>query len=1050
VFWRKWLVRLLVFSLLSGFGAVGYLYQRWTNPAAVRRQVLAKLRELFPGAEVSLESARMRLFGGIALNELRLTRRNDADQTDFAYIPSAILYHDKERLLSGALALRKVEIHRPRLRIVRDRKGAWNVMGITGPSGPEAALPTIVVHQGTLLIEDQLACPGSSPVELRDINISLINDPLTTVTIEGSGQSDLAGRVQIRATWQRPTNELALTLQADQVPVGPPLVHWLGSYCAEVAAHGRYLEGMAALRAELCYRPQSSRPWTNDIRWHLGQGKLRHPQLPLPLDQLEADLRYRDGKLLVEKMTAQAGVAGLKLTQATLEPARDGFSFEAKGSVEHLSINKDLAGHCPLGLKNVYTLFRPVGPASLTFNLRYRDGKWSRQHVVLRPEGMQGTFTKFPYTLERIQGSLDIDWMKQRVVTELRGFTGTRPVEIKGEWQGPVADPRVEIDVAGQEVPLDQKLLQALPPAYQKLAHSFHLTGRGDFVIHIRHARGSSAFANHYQVRLNHGTMRWDEFPYPLEEVSGILDIRPDHWELSQFQGNRGGGVFRAEGRSYPAGPGRPEADSRVAIQISGANVGLNKDMKTALDERYPCLAKAWSCFDPAGRMNFKAQIDRLPRQPQDLDITVDVHGCGINPQFFRYRLENLSGSIHYCKNRVEVSNVHARHGPCQVQLPRADVELFSEGGMYVLLRDLQAAHLHPDAAFRQALPVALRKLCETLELQDPVDLKARKLVVSLASEPGSRPDVYWDGLMNLREARLRVGVPVEGVTGTVGCVGRHNGSDLVGVDANALFDRATVFGLPFQTVHAKIDILEDAPDVVVVGLKAPLFGGQISGPGRVELSSTLRYELDLTASEIKLDALGRHTIGADAQLSGLVGGRLHVMGKGTGIASLEGNGSLDMPKGRLYNLPLLLDLLKFLGLRWPDRTAFEQAHAAFTLHGERLRFNHLELYGNAVSLHGQGDMKLDGTDVRLDFIPVWGRIEQLLPPVWQPIPSAIGKNLLKIEMRGQIDKLKDLHFHKKPVPGLIGPLLDMRDRLAGGAGFAKPSDRGNKQPSGP
>jgi hypothetical protein len=229
-----------------------------------------------------------------------------------------------------------------------------------------------------------------------------------------------------------------------------------------------------------------------------------------------------------------------------------------------------------------------------------------------------------------------------------------------------------------------------------------------------------------------------------------------------------------------------------------------------------------------------------------------------------------------------------------------------------------------------------------------------------------------------------------------------------------------------------KLDVYEKAPDVLVLGLRAPLFGGEVSGPVRVELNSTLRYEMDLTASQIKLDAFGRHNIGSDAQFSGMAGGRLHLIGKGTGVASLEGNGSLEIPRGRLYNLPLLLDLLKFLGLRWPDRTAFEQAGAVFSIHGDRVMFSQLELMGNAVSLHGRGDMKLDGTDVRLEFIPVWGRIETWLPRGWQPLPSAIGRNLLKIEVRGKVGKQKDLHFHRKPVPALTDPLLEMRDRILG------------------
>src|SRR5262245_39666470 len=112
--WRKWLVRLLVFGVLAGAAFAVVLYQRWTDPAVVRQQVIARLEKLFPNASISLESARLRILGGIVLNELRIVRRDDPNRHDILHVPSAIVYHDKEHLLNGEIAFRKVELHRPR------------------------------------------------------------------------------------------------------------------------------------------------------------------------------------------------------------------------------------------------------------------------------------------------------------------------------------------------------------------------------------------------------------------------------------------------------------------------------------------------------------------------------------------------------------------------------------------------------------------------------------------------------------------------------------------------------------------------------------------------------------------------------------------------------------------------------------------------------------------------------------------------------------------------------------------------------------------------
>jgi hypothetical protein len=1051
VFWRKWLVRGLVFSVLAAMLAAAYVYQRWTNPEAVRLQVIAKLHDLFPGAEITLDSARLRLFGGIALSELRLTRSDDPDKTDFAYFPSALLYHDKEQLLEGKLFIRKVELNRPRLHIVRNREGYWNLSGLMAPLKPheQPQIPTVVIHQGTILLEDQLANPGQLPIEIGDVNLTLVNDPLPTVTMEGTARSALASSIQVRGTWQREGNEVKLSARVDDIAVGPPLVQRLAAYYPDVGEHGRYLEGVGKLQAELFYRPESQPAFSHDVHCQLSQGKLRDPSLPLPFDQLEVAVRCTDSHLVVKRFSARAGEAALNLTQGDIRWGSGAQGFAFKGTIAHLPIAKDLFVRLPDGVRVMDDLFKPEGPATLSFDVAQQAGAWKRQAFVLRPEGIKAAFKGFDYLLERITGTVDIDWLQKHITVELAGYTGPRRVQARGDWLGLGAQARVNLDIQGQDVPLDQKLMNALCEPFKTTVRAFRLGGLGDFQIKIRHTPGTKEFANQYLVLVHDGSMEWEQFPYRLEQVKGILDIQPRHWEFRDFQGTHQNGVLRARGRSYPVPEGQSRLDPRIAVEINGTNVLLDKDMRRAIG-KFEGLARAWDNFDPKGRLDFSAKIDHLPKQPQDLDVTVNVCHCSINPCFFRYALNDLSGQVHYSKNGVQLRQVSARHNNSVVQLARGDVKLYPGGSyvklsdgkvnvypnglIYVDLPDLQANPLVPDAEFRNALPPALKQACEGMHLKDPVAFQTR-LVIALAGEPGSLPQIFWDGKLWMRGATIQAGVPIEQVSGCFGCTGSHNGHQMEGLSGNLQLTRATMFNQPFQDVYCTINVPKKTPDVMVLGVNAPLFGGKISGQARVEVNSTLRYDMDLTASEVKLDAFGRHNFGSGSQLSGVVGGRLFLTGKGNGLSSLEGNGSLEIPKGHLYNLPLLLDLLKFLGLRWPDRTAFDQAQATFSIHGDVVSFSQLELYGNAISLHGQGEMKLDGSDVRLDFIPVWGRIEQLLPSVWQPIPSVIGKNVLKIEMRGKVGKEKDLHFHKKPLPALTNPLLQIRDRILGKPG---------------
>jgi hypothetical protein len=1015
--WRKWLIRGLVFTVVGGLAAAGFLYQRWTNPTAVRQEVLEKLKAEFAGAEVSLESARLRLFGGIALSEVRLARRNDPEHVDFAYFPSVILYHDKERLLNGKLAIRKVELHRPRLRASRDREGRWNLENLLPPVSRDQPIPTVVVHHGTLVLEDQ-AATAAAAVEIKDVSLTVVNASLPTLTFQGKGISDLIGPVHLSGTWHRLTKETAFSIQAPAVPVGPLLVQRLEAYLPDLTPHARQLEGSGKLQADFGYCPTNARPWSHDLRCQLSQGKLSHPHLPLPLDHLEAELRCLDGHVTLERLSAQSGATRIQLKgkASRLSPDTD---FEGALKVEKLLLTPELFARLPESLRGIHADFAPAGLVGLTCDFARRGGHWSKRCVV-HAQNASATCLRFPYLVDRITGTLDLEIDSRthvdRLKVDLIAHAGARPVYIRGQVDGDGYKPAVTIDISGADIPLDEKLLAALPAPYQARARSFHATGRCDFVASIRRARGHSEYANRYHIYFHHAALRFDEFPYPLEDVTGRLEIGPDHWEFREFRGSHKGGEFRVQGSSQPT-----PAGDRLDIEVRGSNALLDPELESALDAE---MKKAWKMFTPGGRMDFVAQVERLPGERPDIKLAVTARGCTIRPSFFPYGLTELTGSIRYAQRWVYLNDLRARHGESQISLGEGKVYLHPTGGVWAKLTDLRGSPLLPDQEFHLALPAVLQKLYTAIQLKSPVALRTQ-VVINTPPEAGSPPAIYWDGEVRLRRASLQLGLQVEQVTGLVACRGLHNGRQLEDVVGNILLEEASLLNQPFHKIHSLIEVKKEAPEILILpGLRAHLFGGQVYGPIRVELGPILRYELNLTASQIKLEEFGRHNLGPNAQVSGLAMARLFLAGQGPGLSGLEGRGSIDVPNGKMYNLPPLLQLLKVLGLHPPDRTAFEEAHATFTIRGPRVQVSQVDLLGNAISLSGKGEMNLDGSDVSLDFYAVWSRVMQVLPPVIDKIPPAISKNLLKIKMRG---RLEDVKCTKEPVPVLADSLREIK-----------------------
>jgi hypothetical protein len=174
------------------------------------------------------------------------------------------------------------------------------------------------------------------------------------------------------------------------------------------------------------------------------------------------------------------------------------------------------------------------------------------------------------------------------------------------------------------------------------------------------------------------------------------------------------------------------------------------------------------------------------------------------------------------------------------------------------------------------------------------------------------------------------------------------------------------------------------------------------------------------------LAQFGQQNFGGKSQLSGLAMSRLYISGEGSDPSRLNGKGTVDVPSGKIYSLPLLLDLLKFLGLRLPDRTLFEEAHAEFTLEGQTAKVSRLNLFGNVISLRGQGSMNFanpDAIGLNLDFNVDWARITQVLPQPLKDLEATVSNNLYKVKVRGTSKKPE---FSQEPLPTLTGPIKDL------------------------
>ena len=1146
---RSWLIRGLILAGVAALAALAWVANSWISPDRVREKVIVTLSEQFVDVDVHVGSARMRILGGIAVTDLRLTRRGDPPDRPFLVVPNAILYHDKEQLNRGRLVIRKVEMDGPTFRIERAADGKWNLTEVIKPAPADTPIPTFVIKGGTVTVTDRT--PGAlPPATFTDVQCTLLNDPLPTLTVQATANAKGYGPADLRGRFNRINKHLSLSAGLSAFPLGEAAVPVAQRFAPELAPHLAKLTATANVKAEITFAPDANPPWRHDVRFEVKDARFEHPDLPWPVEKITAAVRSVDGRVKVEDATAQIGPAKVRVSLETRSdavpaagaPPADDPLRRFEDNLQRLDItaagvplDDGLFAHLPENLKRRRRMFSPTGQIDLGYKFT-REGAGWRRELEVRPKQAGMVYEKFRYPVSDVRG------LVKRTVThtggenttiDLIGTAAGQLITVKGRIDGAGEDPAISLRVTGLNVPIDEQLYAALPPKYAALVREFRAAGRGDFVAEITQQAGVNLSENEFRIDVKDGKLNYTAFPYPLEKLKGRLVIRTTSTDATRpvradqpglkptdrdevvfdgFTAVHAGAQLWMNGAKRPVPDGR---DHKLVLQVRGNNVPLDADLKGAL-----AAAKAdnlWATLAPKGKLTFAADVEVLDRAPspsrpdfappldpsKDVKLTFSFSGPTVTPLFFPYELTDLAGWLEYKNDRLDLAHIAARHGPSRIKLAAAEVRFYPDGAVWANLGGVEMKPLIPDAALKKALPGRLGAALEDLQLKGGAELlvkhmvvltppseptppaplpegKGEKATVLSSSQPGARggervaagkgeketvlssspfpsgrgaggvgssprpdPTVYWDAELKMFGASLDTGVAWEDVFGSLACRGRYEGTHVGAVRGNVWLDRAVVSRLPVTATRCQIKADEQQPDparpgqylpttVQFLNLAGELFNGELGGQARVVLTEPNRYEVWLTVTGAQLDEVARHyKLGSDADLKGIAQAQLLIYNRPdpkTGRLVVEGTGKIDVPTGRMYNLPIMLDLVKLFKGSAPDKTAFEQAHAVFRIQGDRLKVDQLDLIGKAICVGGSGELDLAGDYVKFEFYTVWSQVlKQMINTPVGDLTAFLSKNLFTIKMVRENGELK---YKPEPVPLVTEPAKAVVERL--------------------
>ena len=307
---------------------------------------------------------------------------------------------------------------------------------------------------------------------------------------------------------------------------------------------------------------------------------------------------------------------------------------------------------------------------------------------------------------------------------------------------------------------------------------------------------------------------------------------------------------------------------------------------------------------------------------------------------------------------------------------------------------------------------------------------------LTLPSPPGKPggeetpdPDIYWTGEIRLAGASLEAGVTWDKITGRVASTGRYYGTHLGEVIGNIWLDEANAADHPLREVKINYRADPQTPDprkpgqwepvaVRVADNNGRLFGGVVGGEGRMVLSEPVLYRMRLDATDVRLEELAKHYNLNKSNLEGMAQASLRLEKATVPLQTgsnggenyiLDGAGSIDVDRAHILNLPFLLPLLKTLKLQAPEKTAFNEAHAAFTIRGDNIQVTHLDLLGDAINIGGTGELDFSGQHVKFDCYTIWSQtLQRWLTTPLGDVTAFLSEKLFRLEItRGPDGQMK-------------------------------------------
>ncbi len=1032
-------------AVIAAIGIGVYLFTRMDNE--IRRHAQQILADQFPQLNVSIGGARLVEGRGIAFYDLTISETSTTQlQNNLLVVDEIMLACDVKltELAKGKLSIDRVMIKHPQLWVSRRANGRWNLESLWPLPRPGEKRPKVVIKDAQIAIRDERQ-PDLPPVMLRDVNLTI--DPVNRLPRPGAeiqqvsyaasaghnSSSNNEPAFEVHGTWGGtnlkrakfqanidPANKsFQISAEFEKLQFTPTLFAWVSAYAPGSLSQASF-EGNLDGTVQVQHQFDSGQAPQFEANVQLTEGRFENPQLPRPLTKVSCQVQCNSAGAKVLEFRGSSGSAKI-----AMQFERHGWGATAPVALgmrmQNLPLDQQLYVALPEPLKKQWDKYKPTGIVGGELELTFDGARW-RPVGTLRGYELAFESEKFRYRLNNGSGTLVYtpSEVNQPALLDLdlMGYGGGQPLKIVGQVVDPRPGARGWVEITGKNIKIEQRMIDAMPEKTRKVIESMHPTGHFHVQWHLERKQvGQLKPDTSLRMELADCKVEYEKFPYLLSGIHGLILAENKNWTFSDLSSS-GSRKVQCQGHLRPKGSG-----NELFLEFAGQQIALDDGLKQALPES---VRRAWDEIRPLGRVDLLATVTHetgFAKPSISATIRPNAETATVQPKFFPYLLEHVEGTFDYLDGQVVLREVRAQHGRTTVRT-NGKGNFSTEGTWQFQLDGFSVDNLEVRRDLMVALPPKLQKLIESLKpTGGSFGLYNGTLLFSKSRDAITEIDSRWDVTLDCHQADLQVGLDLRNVFGSVRLKGANERGRCTTYGELAI-ESATFQDIQFTNIRGPLYADEtscrlgrwatETQGLPIRRMTAEVYGGDIVGDGWATFDGFPVYGAQLSLAGADLARMMTERFHSREPYKGKIAANINLTGRGRSLDNLVGDGDIQVTDADIYELPILVGLLKVLRSSVPDSTAFNQTDIDFRVQGRHIYLDQLDFLGDAVSLFGKGYMNFD-QQLKLVFHGVVGRNDFRIPFVKNVVGQA-SQSIMQMYVDGTI---ANPEIHTQAFPGI-------------------------------